>query len=60
MSSIRMRKGLAQNWSSWAVYDGRTLVGTINRVGKKFQARDAKGRVLGRFCSAKQALAVIT
>ena len=49
----------AISWKSRAWYDGRHLVGTIRRVGKKFETRDAKRRLIGRFKSEKRAIAAV-
>jgi hypothetical protein len=42
-----------------SVYDGRDLVGVIQRVGKKFVARDSKHKLIGRYETAKRATAAI-
>jgi hypothetical protein len=41
------------------IYDGRDLVGVIRRVGKKFEARDSKRKLIGRYETAKRATAAI-
>jgi hypothetical protein len=43
----------------YAIYDGRLLVATVRRIGKKFEVRHAKRRLTGRFSSFKAALAAI-
>jgi hypothetical protein len=42
-----------------SIYDGRVLVGAIRRVGKKFEARDAARKLIGRYRTVKQAAAAI-
>lgn len=48
---------VARSSSHQSVYDGRELIGVIRRVGKKFEARDATRRLIGRYRTAKQAAA---
>ncbi len=53
-----MRPG-ARSSSYQSAYDGRDWVGVIQRVGKKFVARDSKRKLIGRYETAKQAAAAI-
>jgi hypothetical protein len=50
-----------KNWVRRSVYDGRTLVATINRVGngKKFRVRDGMGRRLGIFRTIRAAMGAV-
>jgi hypothetical protein len=50
---------VARSSSHQSIYDGRELIGVIRRVGKKFEARDATRRLIGRYRTAKQAAAAI-
>jgi hypothetical protein len=45
--------------SRLAIYNGRNLFATIALVRKRFEARDAKHRLIGRFKSEKRAIAAI-
>lgn len=44
-----------------AIYDGRTLLGEVTpAAGGSFVARDATGRMLGKFADMREASKVIT
>jgi hypothetical protein len=59
MSDHRGRKAGVVNWSSRSMYSGRILLGTVRLVRNKFEARNARRKLIGRFRSAKKALAAI-
>jgi hypothetical protein len=45
--------------SRLAVYDGRNVLATVTLIRERFEARDAKRRLIGRFKSVKRAVAAI-
>jgi hypothetical protein len=46
--------------SPFAVYDGRERLGSIHKVRNELVARDAKGKLLGRFKTLREAANVIS
>ena len=42
-----------------AAYDGTVFAGTVSLHGKTYTAHDAKGRLLGRYASQREAVRAI-